>query len=71
MILFGGTKKATMKKEKNDKNKSNKENNGEMEEGGKMIHPSSLEKPHEVEEKPHKWRWQGLTLYKRRRRVWA
>jgi hypothetical protein len=50
--------------------KSNKENNGEME-GGKLIHPSSLEKPHEVEEKPHKWRWQGLTLYERRRRVWA
>jgi hypothetical protein len=50
--------------------KSNKENTGEME-GGKMIHPSSLEKPHEVEEKPHKWRWQGLTLYERRRRVWA
>jgi hypothetical protein len=33
-----------------------KENKGEMEEGRKMIHPSSLEKPLEVEEKPHKWR---------------
>jgi hypothetical protein len=38
-----------------------------MEEEKTKIHPSSLGKPPEVVEKPHKRRWLALNLLERRR----